>query len=328
MSAPAPANGGGLRLKLSLGKAASTATSATPAAATAAPAPTAATFEPKTKKSKKSKSTEAASSNQPSDASELLPLPTGAISKAVVDKLDDYPEDRQVAWAKSLPNGATLYLRKMLEEKKASRPALVKNGPPTIPTPRGIVLPSHQRAPPRPSEENPLVRYMTIAYEDQTEKARPVETSFKLHVSREISSHIVQVPSSVRQLEVKAFLEEGSLNLNPIQTSDPSAEGSPKQGEKQIETKSLADSLSYAPLPELRLRIDSVSTPGILTYRQATDKLGEDPAKRPNGCKWSFKLDSTQPMTPIELFAFRPREQIPNGREAVSETTKIYVNRQ
>lgn len=278
----------------------------------------------------------------------------GAVSEDIVDRLDDFSESAQASWARTLPNNAMRKLKHLLEERQqdgsgqvARPPVLTKHGPPSVPSLRGILLsPNEFRPPPMPFKDLSLVRYVNITYKEKHEDADNLETTIKLFVSRDIHTHVLQLPSSVTKLQVTAFLEEGFHDLNPLKPEPPadgSAAAKPREGgeselspdpPERIETELLADQLSYAPLPELSLKHKNTSIDGELTYRKEPQRyspsgnLSENWAKRPNGSKWSIELDASQAMSTLEIRAYRPSARIPDGRGSVKDTITIYINKQ
>lgn len=182
--------------------------------------------------------------------------------------------------------------------------------------------------PKQPAAHLPLIRYFDFIYDLGVPGAnKPSEQTstewqnrIKLKNMRGITSHIVAISRTTRNIEITAFLEEGYYELSPYQCNqrmEPIGHDT---------SASIHETLSYAPLPELSLECNGKAPKGELIHP------GGDPAKRPIAHKWSFAVDPAIVNFVIEVHVRRRAEQ-PDGpqnpaRQEVKETCMIFVNRQ
>ena len=138
----------------------------------------------------------------------------------------------------------------------------------------------------------------------------------RLRNMRGITSHIVAITADTRNIEITAFLEEGYYNLNPLSLNRHAEPIGHTEGVP------IAETLSYAPLPELSLQCNGKTPKGELVHP------GGDVTKRPVAHKWSFPVDPNISNFVVEIYAHRPSEKVEGGRKAVKETCMIFVNRQ
>lgn len=191
--------------------------------------------------------------------------------------------------------------------------------------------PNHWAAlfrPKQPAYHLPLIRYFSFTYDFGMPKAdQPLSQSrtdwqntIKLKNMRGITSHIVAISRTTRNVEITAFLEEGYYTLDPLALNGR-LEPIGHQGSATIH-----DTLSYAPLPELSLECNGKTPKGELVHP------GGNVAKRPIAHKWSFSVDPAIVNFVIEVHVKRAAEK-PDGtknpvRQEVKETCMIFVNRQ
>ncbi|KAJ9112597.1 hypothetical protein QFC19_000616 [Naganishia cerealis] len=190
--------------------------------------------------------------------------------------------------------------------------------PAPIPLPKAVPL---VYVPKRPAPQLPLIRHLHFLYDFKTHRsdtpAQPeYQNTLRLRNMRGITSHIVAITADARNIEIIAFLEEGYYNLNPLnlnRLAEPVG---------HVEGVPIAETLSYAPLPELSLQCNGKTPKGELVHP------GGDVTKRPVAHKWSFSVDPGIANFVVEIHAHRPAEKIEGGRKEVKETCMIFVNRQ
>ncbi|KAJ9107436.1 hypothetical protein QFC21_000887 [Naganishia friedmannii] len=190
--------------------------------------------------------------------------------------------------------------------------------PAPIPRPKAVPL---AYVPKRPPPSLPLVRHLQFVYDLKAHRPdAPVQTEWqnmlRLRNMRGITSHIVAITAETRNIEITAFLEEGYYNLNPL---DLNRHAEPIG---HVEGVPIAETLSYAPLPELSLQCNGKTPKGELIHP------GGDVTKRPVAHKWSFSVDPNIANFVVEIYAHRPAEKVDGGRKEVKETCMIFVNRQ
>lgn len=278
----------------------------------------------------------------------LPPLPKDQVNFEIVKSLDRYSEEEKTTWASGLSRSNVAELQRLLAIKKAKHGNHIQQAPagpstlfktgraPTINLPSNAVLITI-KTPARPLPNLPLVRFVKFSYNERPQNNPSGSenlTTLRLANTLGISSHAVQVKSSTTQLHISAFLEEGFHNLNPILVVGvPPSRLAPPNGEATSNPSGLTEtemqeeapinqSLSYAPLTELVLRVDGIYVPGALLY------LNDDVSKRPIGNKWTVYMDPQRATLSLDMLIQRPPEQIANGRDRVSESIKIWVGRQ
>jgi hypothetical protein len=190
--------------------------------------------------------------------------------------------------------------------------------PAPIPRPKAVPL---IYVPKRPPPQLPLVRHLQFVYDLKARRPdAPVQTEWqnmlRLRNMRGITSHIVAITADTRNIEITAFLEEGYYNLNPLSLNRHAEPIGHTEGVP------IAETLSYAPLPELSLQCNGKTPKGELVHP------GGDVTKRPVAHKWSFSVDPNISNFVVEIYAHRPSEKVEGGRKAVKETCMIFVNRQ
>ncbi|KAJ9123132.1 hypothetical protein QFC22_001323 [Naganishia vaughanmartiniae] len=190
--------------------------------------------------------------------------------------------------------------------------------PAPIPRPKAVPL---THVPKRPPPSMPLVRHLQFVYDLKARRPdAPVQTEWqnmlRLKNMRGITSHIVAITADTRNIEITALLEEGYHNLNPLHLN------SHMEPIGHKEEAHIAETLSYAPLPELSLQCNGKTPKGELIHP------GGDVTKRPVAHKWSFSVDPNIANFVVEIYAQRPAEKVEGGRKEVKETCMIFVNRQ
>jgi hypothetical protein len=182
--------------------------------------------------------------------------------------------------------------------------------------------------PKQPPHHLPLIRHFSFVYDlvapqpdtPFSQSRTEWQNTIKLRNMRGITSHIVAISRTTRNIEITAFLEEGYYNLNPL------AVGQHGEPIGHQNTTPIHDTLSYAPLPELSLECNGKTPKGELVHP------GGDVSKRPVAHKWSFSVDPAIVNFVIEVHVRRAAE-LPEGnrtevRPEVKETCMIFVNRQ
>jgi hypothetical protein len=202
----------------------------------------------------------------------------------------------------------------------------------SISIPAPIPMPANHWAsifrPKQPAHHLPLIRYFSFTYDfgmpkpDQPSAQSRTEwqNTIKLKNMRGITSHIVAISRTTRNVEITAYLEEGYYKLDPLALNgrfEPIG---------HQESATIHDTLSYAPLPELSLECNGKTPKGELVHP------GGIVSKRPIAHKWSFSVDPAIVNFVIEVHVKRAAEQSDGTknpmRGEVKEACMIFVNRQ
>lgn len=175
--------------------------------------------------------------------------------------------------------------------------------------------------PRRPLPALPLIRNLILGY-DVGGKPDPDtglvrNRTLKLQNARGVVNHSVTIRSSITQIELTAYLEEGYHDLMPVQRRDHRS--------NEMVNPLIAASLPYAPIPELTLFANEKEILGALVYPN------DDFSKRPVGNRWKIPFLESDGLT-IYVKVNRPAEawkSLPGNRDqAVQETCALFVTKQ